>query len=56
MPADEDVATQLDLGVGVPVLLLQGVTRDQYGRGIEWFTAWQRPDTVFDVDADVGSG
>ena len=53
VPADEAVATHLDLGVGVPVLLLQGVTRDQYGRGLEWFTAWHRPDTVFDVDAHV---
>jgi GntR family transcriptional regulator len=53
VPADEAVATHLDLGVGVPVLLLQGVTQDQYGRGLEWFTAWHRPDTVFDVDAHV---
>jgi GntR family transcriptional regulator len=54
VPADEAVAAHLDLGVGVPVLLLQGVTGDQYGRGLEWFTAWHRPDTVFDVDAHVG--
>ena len=27
---------------------------NQYGRGLEWFTAWHRPDTVFDVDAHVG--
>jgi GntR family transcriptional regulator len=54
VPADEAVAAHLDLRVGVPVLLLQGVTRDQYGRGLEWFTAWHRPDTVFDVDAHVG--
>ena len=54
VPADETVAAHLGLRVGVPVLLLQGVTRDQYGRGLEWFTAWHRPDTVFDVDAQVG--
>ena len=54
VPADEAVAAHLDVRVGVPVLLLQGVTRDQYGRGLEWFTAWHRPDTVFDVDAQVG--
>ena len=54
VPADEVVAEHLTLAVGVPVLLLQGVTRDQYGRGVEWFTAWHRPDTVFDVDAHVG--
>jgi GntR family transcriptional regulator len=53
VPADEAVAAHLDLNVGAPVLLLQGVTRDQYGRGLEWFTAWHRPDTVFDVDAHV---
>jgi GntR family transcriptional regulator len=53
VPADETVAAHLGLRVGVPVLLLQGVTRDQDGRGLEWFTAWHRPDTVFDVDAQV---
>jgi GntR family transcriptional regulator len=53
VPADETVAAHLGLDVGVPVLLLQGVTRDQDGRGLEWFTAWHRPDTVFDVDAQV---
>ena len=55
VPADETVAAHLGLRAGVPVLLLQGVTRDQYGRGLEWFTAWHRPDTVFDVDAQVGA-
>jgi GntR family transcriptional regulator len=54
VPADEAVAGHLDVRIGVPVLLLQGVTQDQYGRGLEWFTAWHRPDTVFDVDAHVG--
>jgi GntR family transcriptional regulator len=55
VPADETVAAHLELPVGVPVLLLQGVTRDHYERGLEWFTAWHRPDTVFDVDAQVGA-
>ena len=55
VPADDAVAGHLGLRVGVPVLLLQGVTQDQYGRGLEWFAAWHRPDTVFDVDAHVGS-
>jgi GntR family transcriptional regulator len=54
VPADDAVAAHLELSVGVPVLLLQGVTQDQFGRGLEWFTAWHRPDTVFDVDAHVG--
>jgi GntR family transcriptional regulator len=53
VPADETVAAHLGLRVGVPVLLLQGVTQDRDGRGLEWFTAWHRPDTVFDVDAQV---
>ncbi|MFV0461430.1 MAG: UTRA domain-containing protein [Actinomycetales bacterium] len=53
VPADETVATHLDLSVGVPVLLLHGVTQDETGRGLEWFTAWHRPDPVFDVDAQV---
>jgi GntR family transcriptional regulator len=53
--ADETVAAHLGLRVGVPVLLLQGVTRDRHGRGLEWFTAWHRPDIVFDVDAQVGA-
>jgi len=54
VPADESVAHHLDVRVGVPVLLLQGVTLDEQGRGLEWFTAWHRPGTVFDVDAQVG--
>jgi GntR family transcriptional regulator len=54
VPAGDAVAAHLGLRVGVPVLLLQGVTQDQYGRGLEWFMAWHRPDTVFDVDAHVG--
>lgn len=54
VPADESVARHLDVGVGVPVMLLQGVTLDERGRGLEWFTAWHRPGTVFDVDAQVG--
>jgi len=24
-----------------------------YGRGLEWFSAWHRPHTVFDIDASV---
>jgi GntR family transcriptional regulator len=53
--ADEAVASHLALPAGVPVLLLQGVTRDRHDRGLEWFTAWHRPDIVFDVDAQVGT-
>ena len=32
---------------------MQGVTEDSYGRGLEWFSAWHRPHTVFDIDASV---
>ncbi|MFI2104537.1 GntR family transcriptional regulator [Isoptericola sp. NPDC019693] len=54
VPADELVAEHLQIPVGAPVLLLEGVTRDATGRGVEWFSAWHGPSTVFDVDARVG--
>lgn len=54
VPADEIVAEHLEIHPGAPVLLLEGVTRDTQGRGLEWFTAWHAPTTVFDVDAHVG--
>jgi GntR family transcriptional regulator len=53
VPADEEVATRLGVRPGVPLLLLEGVTADALGRGLEWFLAWHRPHTVFDVDASV---
>jgi GntR family transcriptional regulator len=54
VPADETVAAQLHTAPGAAVLLLEGVTQDALGRGLEWFTAWHASDTVFDVDAQVG--
>lgn len=53
VPADEHIAGRLGVAVGVPLLLLSGVTRDAAERGLEWFAVWHRPDTVFDVDARV---
>lgn len=53
VPADAAVADRLSCKRGDPVLLLQGVTQDSYGRGLEWFLAWHRPHTVFDIDASV---
>jgi GntR family transcriptional regulator len=35
------------------LLLLQGVTADALGHGLEWFNVWHSPITVFDVDAQV---
>lgn len=54
VPSDEVVAQHLQIAPGTPILLLEGVTRDASGQGIEWFSAWHRPHTVFDVDAHVG--
>jgi len=34
-------------------VLMRGVTRDRSGRGLESFSAWHRPGTVFDIDANV---
>lgn len=51
--ADGDVAERLGCEVGQPLLLLSGVTRDVTGQGLEWFQAWHRPGTAFDVDAQI---
>lgn len=53
--ADESLAQKLNTSIGEPLLLLQGVTRDALGRGLEWFSVWHSPDTVFDVNAQVTS-
>lgn len=53
VPADEHVAARFAVAVGEPLLLLEGVTRDRGGRGLEWFSTWHRPNTVFDLDARV---
>jgi GntR family transcriptional regulator len=51
--ADEDLAEALDVTAGDPLLLLQGVTQDTSGQGLEWFCVWHRANTVFEVDAQV---
>jgi GntR family transcriptional regulator len=56
VPADRDVARILEVSAGDPLLLLEGVTRDVHGRGLEWFSVWHRANTVFDVDAQVTPG
>lgn len=53
VPADPTVAEHLRCERGEPILLMQGVTQDAFGRGLEWFSAWHRPHTVFDIDASV---
>ncbi|KWX25714.1 GntR family transcriptional regulator [Mycolicibacterium wolinskyi] len=53
VPADPTVADHLGIDVGTPVLLLQALTNDDQGRGLEWSTLWHQPSTVFDVDAKV---
>ena len=51
--AEPDIAQALDVSVGSPLLLLEGVTQDVHGRGLDWFQVWHRANTVFDVDARV---
>lgn len=53
--ADTDLAHKLHTNTREPLLLLQGVTRDALGHGLEWFNVWHSPNTVFDVDAQVTS-
>jgi GntR family transcriptional regulator len=51
--AEPDIARALDVSVGSPLLLLEGVTQDVHGRGLDRFHVWHRANTVFDVDARV---
>lgn len=53
VPADQDLARALDVAISDPLLLLEGVTRDEHGDGLESFSVWHRAGTVFDVDAHV---
>ena len=53
VPAGDIVAIHLEVALGTPVTLMEGVTRDVNGQGLEWFRAWHHPSTVFDVDARV---
>ncbi|XAZ32305.1 hypothetical protein AAHB34_05600 [Paenarthrobacter ureafaciens] len=47
------MAQKLNINTREPLLLLQGVTRDALGHGLEWFNVWHSPNTIFDVDAQV---
>ncbi|WP_081792546.1 GntR family transcriptional regulator [Rhodococcus wratislaviensis] len=53
--ADPNLAYSLEVETGDPLLLLEGVTRDTSGQGLEWFSVWHRANTVFDVDAQVAT-
>ena len=53
--AEPDIAQALDVSVGSPLLLLEGVTQDVHGRGLDWFHVWHRANTVFDIDARVSA-
>jgi GntR family transcriptional regulator len=53
--ADKTLAEALNVAVGNPLLLLQGVTQDASGQGLEWFCVWHQASTVFDVDAQVAA-
>jgi len=52
--AGKKTASYLNVALASPVTLLDGVTRDQFGRTIEAFSAWHHPQVVFDLDAAVG--
>jgi GntR family transcriptional regulator len=49
--AEPEVAEALDVSIGSPLLLLEGVTQDIHGRSIHWFHVWHRANTVFDLEA-----
>jgi len=51
--ADDVLAEGMEVAVGDPLLLLEGVTQDATGRGLESFSVWHRANTVFDVDAQA---
>lgn len=51
--ASEHTAHHLNVTLGSPVTLLEGLTRDERSRVIEVFTAWHHPRAVFDLDAEV---
>jgi len=53
VPADAGLAQRLQCARGEAILLLRGVTEDAFGVGLEWFSAWHRPHTIFDIDASV---
>jgi GntR family transcriptional regulator len=52
VPASEQLAREMALAVGAPLLLLEGTSLDDQGRPAEYFSTWHRADrVVFDLDA-----
>ncbi|GEK79166.1 GntR family transcriptional regulator [Agrococcus baldri] len=52
VPASEQLATELSLSPGDPLLLLEGTSVDDGGSPVEYFSTWHRADrVVFDIDA-----
>lgn len=51
VPASEQLARELSLSVGTPLLLLEGTSLDDNGTPVEYFSTWHRADrVVFDLD------
>ncbi|WP_122263910.1 GntR family transcriptional regulator [Ornithinimicrobium cerasi] len=53
VPANHEVAMDLGVERGTPVLLMSGVTQDLAGHALEVFRAWHEPHMVFDTEARV---
>lgn len=52
--AEGEVATELEVAPGTPVMLLRSASRTQDGEPLEWFSAWHRADrTRFEIE--IGS-
>ena len=50
--AGPELATELDVAFGSPLLLLEGQTADQHGQPLEVFATWHRAgDVAFDLQA-----
>lgn len=55
--ATKTLAELLEVGVGEPLLLLEGTSLDDNGVPIEMFSTWHRSDrVVFDLDVVAGDG
>lgn len=53
VPAAPEIARELGVPEGMPLLLLEGGTFDRSGAPLEWFESWHRSDrVVFDIEAD----
>lgn len=51
VPASQQLAHELHLATGTPLLLLEGISLDNNGRAVEYFSTWHRADrVVFDLD------